>query len=393
MANKYALSEATPANTDDALEGPLRIREVKQAYNERLGRDHYMGQVSNPDVIAGGADSTDSGYHRRITITELTSDQGSTVDARINGSGTGVNHGTTVKMAEVWAEKSSVTNNQATLRINGSDETTRSFITDSGTQTLTNKTLTSPVIATVDINSGTIDGTTIGATSESTGKFSTLETTGNTTLGSAATQDTIGLKSTTSGLSETYDGANQNFSGLVGEIRMYGGASAPAGWVFCDGTEYTALQDDAKYAALVTVLGGGSSKNVPDLRGRMPMGAGTGSGLTARALKATGGDETVTKNLTNAQMPRHTHTQGTHIHNYELWHQGTPGVGITYHGNQVQYVGTDAEVWSTKPTLAASSGVIAHSGGDGEGSEDENGGDVEIATMPPFFVVNFIIKY
>jgi len=83
MANKYALSEATPANTDDALEGPLRIREVKQAYNERLGRDHYMGQVSNPDVIAGGADSTDSGYHRRITITELTSDQGSTVDARM----------------------------------------------------------------------------------------------------------------------------------------------------------------------------------------------------------------------------------------------------------------------------------------------------------------------
>ena len=53
MANKYALNEATPANTDDALEGPLRIREVKQAYNERLGRDHYMGQVSNPDVIAG----------------------------------------------------------------------------------------------------------------------------------------------------------------------------------------------------------------------------------------------------------------------------------------------------------------------------------------------------
>ena len=36
MANKYALNEATPANTDDALEGPLRIREVKQAYNENV---------------------------------------------------------------------------------------------------------------------------------------------------------------------------------------------------------------------------------------------------------------------------------------------------------------------------------------------------------------------
>ena len=33
MANKNALSEDTPANTDDALECPLRIREIKQAYN------------------------------------------------------------------------------------------------------------------------------------------------------------------------------------------------------------------------------------------------------------------------------------------------------------------------------------------------------------------------
>ena len=75
MANKYANDISTPANTDDALEGPLRIREIKQAYNERLGRDHLMGGVTSPDVIAQGADSDDSGYHRRITIREETSDQ------------------------------------------------------------------------------------------------------------------------------------------------------------------------------------------------------------------------------------------------------------------------------------------------------------------------------
>ncbi len=104
MANKYANNEGTPANTDDALEGPQRIREIKQAFNERLARDHYLGGISNPDVIAGGADNSDSGYHRRVTITELTSDQASAVDTRINGAGTGVNHGTTAKMAEVWVE-------------------------------------------------------------------------------------------------------------------------------------------------------------------------------------------------------------------------------------------------------------------------------------------------
>ena len=42
MANKHPLNEATPANTDDALEGPQRIREIKQAFNERIGRDHLM---------------------------------------------------------------------------------------------------------------------------------------------------------------------------------------------------------------------------------------------------------------------------------------------------------------------------------------------------------------
>ncbi len=386
MANKYALSEATPANTDDALEGPLRIREVKQAYNERLGRDHYMGQVSNPDVIAGGADSTDSGYHRRITITELTSDQGSTVDARINGSGTGVNHGTTVKMAEVWAEKSSVTNNQATLRINGSDATTRSFITDSGTQTLTNKTLTAPVIATVDVNSGTIDGTTIGATSESTGKFSTLEATGNTTLGSAAAQDTIGLKSTTSGLSETYDGANQNFSGLVGEIRMYGGVSAPPGWVFCDGTEYTALQNDAKYAALVTVLGGGASQNVPDLRGRMPIGAGTGSGLTARALKATGGAETVTLTGGESGTSAHTHTitstSPEHTHTFS---QGAAWTSGSAYGTSFDAMADTDGIATTAGTTVTVTSTAANSAEADADDAHEN--------MPPFFAVNFIIKY
>ena len=126
MANKYPNDESTPANTDDALEGPQRIREIKQAFNERIGRDHLIGGITSPDVLATGADSDDSGYHRRITIKEETAAQGGPADTRLNASSTGINHGTTAKMAEVWMEKHSGTsdetsnhNNLRVIRLNG----------------------------------------------------------------------------------------------------------------------------------------------------------------------------------------------------------------------------------------------------------------------------------
>ena len=125
MANKYALSEDTPANTDDALEGPLRIREIKQAYNERLGRDHLIGDVTSPTVVIGGADDYDTGYHRRITIREETSDQGTNADNRLNTVSTGINHGTSPsnKMAEIWVEKHSDTNNETSIKFLGTEGT------------------------------------------------------------------------------------------------------------------------------------------------------------------------------------------------------------------------------------------------------------------------------
>ena len=181
MANKYALSEDTPANTDDALEGPLRIREIKQAYNERLGRDHIIGGISSPDVIAQGADSPDSGYHRRITIREETSAQGGNADNRLNASSTGINDGTnaTNKMAEIWVEKHSGTANQTSLLFLGTEGTgnQRTVVTTDQTQTLTEKTLTGATLTNPVISggSGSLDGVAIGATTPGTGKFSTLE--------------------------------------------------------------------------------------------------------------------------------------------------------------------------------------------------------------------------
>ena len=66
---------------------------------------------------------------------------------------------------------------------------------------------------------------------------------------------------------------------LVGEIKMYGGAAAPSGWVLCDGTSYARVGTYASlFGVLSTTYGSvdGSHFNVPDFRGRTALGAGTG---------------------------------------------------------------------------------------------------------------------
>jgi len=102
---------------------------------------------------------------------------------------------------------------------------------------------------------------------------------------------------------------------LIGEIVTFAGSSNPsANFLPCDGASILR----ADYPDLFTVIGttygavDGTHFNVPDLRGRSPVGAGTGSGLTNRALGSTFGSETVT--LTTAEIPAHAHTDAGHAH-------------------------------------------------------------------------------
>ena len=88
----------------------------------------------------------------------------------------------------------------------------------------------------------------------------------------------------------------------VGEIRMFAGNFAPAGWMFCEGQ----LLPISEYQTLFNLIGttyGGDGQNtfaLPDLRGRLPIHQGNGF-----TLAETGGVETVT--LTVSQIPAHTH--------------------------------------------------------------------------------------
>jgi microcystin-dependent protein len=88
----------------------------------------------------------------------------------------------------------------------------------------------------------------------------------------------------------------------VGEIRMFGGNFAPAGWMFCDGSLLPISEYETLFNLIGTTYGGDGQSTfaLPDLRGRLPIHQGGGF-----TLAETGGAETVT--LTINQIPSHTH--------------------------------------------------------------------------------------
>jgi microcystin-dependent protein len=94
---------------------------------------------------------------------------------------------------------------------------------------------------------------------------------------------------------------------FVGEIRMFAGNFAPRGWAFCDGQLLAVSQNDALFSLFGTIYGGDGSTTfaLPDLRGRVPVHAGQGPGLSDRRIGAKAGAEQVT--LTQNQIPSHAH--------------------------------------------------------------------------------------
>lgn len=99
-----------------------------------------------------------------------------------------------------------------------------------------------------------------------------------------------------------------------GTILHYGGSSAPANWLLCDGSAVSRTTYAGLFAIIGTTFGAGDGSttfNVPDSRGRMLKGTGSGAGLATYSLGGTGGAEAFTPAGTVAS---HTHTMGNHTH-------------------------------------------------------------------------------
>jgi microcystin-dependent protein len=94
----------------------------------------------------------------------------------------------------------------------------------------------------------------------------------------------------------------------VGEIRMFGGNFAPAGWMFCNGQVLPISENETLFNLIGTTYGGDGEATfaLPNLQSRVPIHMGTGSGgIGTYTLAQTGGVENVTLN-TN-QIPSHNH--------------------------------------------------------------------------------------
>jgi microcystin-dependent protein len=88
----------------------------------------------------------------------------------------------------------------------------------------------------------------------------------------------------------------------VGEIRIFAGNFAPAGWMFCEGQLLPISENETLFQLIGTTYGGDGESTfaLPDLRGRIPIHQGAGF-----ILAETGGAEEIT--LTVQQIPSHTH--------------------------------------------------------------------------------------
>lgn len=97
---------------------------------------------------------------------------------------------------------------------------------------------------------------------------------------------------------------------FVGELRLFAGTYAPVGWALCDGSSVRIADNEVLYTLIGTTYGGDgiNTFNLPDLRGRLPIGQGQGQNppLTNRIIGQTLGSDTVT--VTPQQLPVHNHT-------------------------------------------------------------------------------------
>ncbi len=112
----------------------------------------------------------------------------------------------------------------------------------------------------------------------------------------------------------------------LGNIMLFAGNFAPAGWVFCNGQLLSIANDTALFSLLGTTYGGDGVNTfaVPDFRSRVPVHQGQGPGLSNYVIGQQSGTETVT--LINSQMPIHTHPVAVSSSNATT---GTPSASVT----------------------------------------------------------------
>ena len=159
----------------------------------------------------------------------------------------------------------------------------------------------------------------------------------------------------------------------VGEIRIFAGNFAPAGWMFCDGSTLPISENETLFQLIGTTYGGDGQTtfNLPDLRGRVPIHQGTDAATgSSFILGEQSGVETVT--LTLQQTPVHSHSL---LATDAVGTQVNPGGNLLANSQGPQpYIQEDPDNNLNAQAMAASGGSQPH----------EN--------LQPYLGINFIIS-
>ena len=160
--------------------------------------------------------------------------------------------------------------------------------------------------------------------------------------------------------------------GVLAVIWMFGGNFAPRNWALCEGQLLSIAQNQALFSLLGTTYGGDGRTTfaLPDLRGRVPVGAGNGPGLSTYRMGQKGGVETVV--LNTLQIPSHSHATEVNVSN-------APGEESAASG---QVIANHANAFSENPVSGQTLGGVASAA---------EGGNQAHTNMQPYTVVNYVI--
>ncbi len=153
----------------------------------------------------------------------------------------------------------------------------------------------------------------------------------------------------------------------VGEIRMFAGNFAPAGWMFCEGQLLPISENETLFQLIGTTYGGDGQSTfaLPDLRGRLPVHQGP-----AHTFAQTGGVEEVT--LTVTQLPAHNHAA--------LAYDATANSPLPTNSLLAKSTKVDT-FFDVNPTQAMNAGAISPTGGSQPHSN-----------LMPYLCIDFIIS-
>ncbi|MES2382755.1 MAG: tail fiber protein [Bacteroidota bacterium] len=190
--------------------------------------------------------------------------------------------------------------------------------------------------------------------------------------------------------------------GTIGEIRLFASNFAPKNWAYCAAQVVQIRANTALFSILGTTYGGDGSTTfmLPDLQGRVALGAGQGAGLTNYALGAKTGTETVVLDIT--QLPAHNHQAvaqpGIGSGTAKIMAVGTAGGASSPGGN---YIGQDTinmlTSYASGGTIVGMdsrsvqiSNVVA-TGGPASVALGNNGGNLPHSNLQPYTALNYII--